>query len=117
MAESSRARLVFETQLPTRFYLPREDIRVPLRPSELRTYCPYKGEASYFSFDGGEDLLWSYEQPLPDAAQLTELLGFWDERFEVELDGRRREEPRSELVRGDARRVRRVGALTSRRCS
>ena len=69
VAESSRARLVFETQLPTRFYLPREDIRVPLRPSELRTYCPYKGEASYFSFDGGEDLLWSYEQPLPDAAR------------------------------------------------
>jgi uncharacterized protein (DUF427 family) len=97
VADSSRARLVFETQLPTRFYLPREDIRVPLRPSALRTYCPYKGEASYFSFDGGEDLLWSYEQPLPDATQLTELLGFWDERFDIELDGRRRAEPRSEL--------------------
>ena len=69
VAESSRARLVFETQLPTRFYLPREDIRVPLRPSALRTYCPYKGEASYFSFDGGEDLLWSYEQPLPDSGR------------------------------------------------
>ena len=87
VAETRHARLIFETQLPTRFYLPREDVRVPLRPSALRTYCPYKGEASYFSLDGGEDLLWSYEAPLPDATQLTGLLGLWDERFEISLDG------------------------------
>jgi uncharacterized protein (DUF427 family) len=98
VAESRHARLVLETQLPTRFYLPREDVRVPLRPSALRTYCPYKGEASYFSLDGGENLLWSYESPLPDATQLTGLLGLWDERFAIELDGHRREPPRTELA-------------------
>ena len=49
LAESSRARLLFETLVPTRFYLPREDVRVPLRPSARRSYCPYKGEASYWS--------------------------------------------------------------------
>ena len=51
-AESTRARLVFETRLPTRFYLPREDVSVALRASARRTYCPYKGEASYWSVDG-----------------------------------------------------------------
>ena len=51
VAESRRPVLLFETGLPTRFYLPREDVRVPLRPRPTRTYCPYKGEASYWSFD------------------------------------------------------------------
>jgi uncharacterized protein (DUF427 family) len=50
---------VCETNLPLRFYLPREDVRVALRPSARRTYCPYKGEASYWSADGHEDLAWS----------------------------------------------------------
>jgi len=91
VAESTRARLLFETQLSMRFYLPREDLRVALRPSALRTYCPYKGQASYWSFDGGEDLIWSYEQPLPDAVAIAGLMAFWDERFDVYLDGERRE--------------------------
>jgi uncharacterized protein (DUF427 family) len=60
LAESSSPSLVFETNLPTRYYLPREDVRVELRPSELRTHCPYKGEASYWSVDGEEDLVWAY---------------------------------------------------------
>ena len=90
LAETTRARLVFETGLPTRFYVPREDVRAELRPSERRTYCPYKGEASYWSFDAGEDLAWSYEQPLPDMLPLTGLVAFWDERVDVFLDGEQR---------------------------
>jgi uncharacterized protein (DUF427 family) len=93
VAETTRARMAYETQLMTRFYLPREDVLVPLAPSERRTYCPYKGEASYWSIEGGEDLLWSYEQPLPDAAALAGLVAFWDERVDVFLDGVRRERP------------------------
>src|SRR3954471_20971788 len=50
VAETTRGRLVYETGLPTRFYIPREDARVELEPSAKRTYCPYKGEASYWSF-------------------------------------------------------------------
>ena len=53
VAETTRARLLYETRLPTRFYLPREDVRVELEPSERRSYCPYKGEASYWSVDAG----------------------------------------------------------------
>src|SRR5919197_4722030 len=97
VAETTRARLLFETQLPTRFYLPREDVRVELRTSARRTYCPYKGRASYWSADVGgrrrEDLGWSYEQPLPDVAAIAGLVAFWDEQVDVYLDGKRRERP------------------------
>ena len=97
VAETTRARLLFETQLPTRFYPPREDVRVELRTSARRTYCPYKGRASYWSADVGgrrrEDLGWSYEQPLPDVAAIAGLVAFWDEQVDVYLDGKRRERP------------------------
>jgi uncharacterized protein (DUF427 family) len=53
LAESTRPRLVFETHLPLRFYLPREDVRADLRPSTRRTLCAYKGQASYWSVDVG----------------------------------------------------------------
>jgi len=97
VADTTRARLVFETSLPTRFYLPREDVRVDMHPSSRRTYCPYKGEASYWSLDVAgrrrEDLGWSYEQPLPDVVAITGLVAFWDERVDVFLGGQRRERP------------------------
>src|SRR5690349_8415384 len=49
LAESERARLLFETGINVRFYLPREDVRVPLTASDRKSYCPYKGRASYWS--------------------------------------------------------------------
>jgi uncharacterized protein (DUF427 family) len=98
VAETTRARLVAETSLPLRFYLPREDVRVELLPSSRRTYCPYKGQASYWSVDAGgrrrQDLGWTYEQPLPELVAITGLVAFWDERVDVFLDGERREPPR-----------------------
>jgi uncharacterized protein (DUF427 family) len=87
LAESSSPALVFETNLPTRFYLPREDVKVELRPSDLHTYCAYKGEASYWSVDGEEDLVWGYEAPLPDAAGLEGRVAFYDDRVDVVVDG------------------------------
>jgi uncharacterized protein (DUF427 family) len=97
VAETTRARLLCETHLPMRFYVPREDIHVDLHPSPRRTYCPYKGEASYWSLDAGgrrrEHLGWSYERPLPDAVAVTGLVCFWDERVDVFLDGERRARP------------------------
>jgi uncharacterized protein (DUF427 family) len=98
LADSSRPMLLFETALPIRFYLPREDADMSLlTPSDRRTICPYKGVASYFSVrvDGREvpDLVWTYEDPLPDARQLAGLLCFYDERVDVTVDGERRERP------------------------
>jgi uncharacterized protein (DUF427 family) len=94
VAETTRARLVVETNLPLRFYLPREDVRGELHPgSRGSTYCPYKGRASYWSLGGHEDVAWSYEQPLPDAVAITGLVAFWDERVDVFLDGEPRARP------------------------
>jgi uncharacterized protein (DUF427 family) len=97
VAETTRARLLFETSMAPRLYLPREDVRVDLHPSERHTYCPYKGEASYWSVDAGgrrrEDLAWSYEQPLPELLEIAGLIAFWDDRVDVFLDGRPRERP------------------------
>ena len=94
VAETRRPVLLFETNLPTRFYLPREDVKVELKPSELHTYCAYKGEASYWSVDGEENLVWGYEAPLPDAAGLEGRVAFYDDRVDVIVDGVRRKEPR-----------------------
>jgi uncharacterized protein (DUF427 family) len=97
VADTTRARLLFETQIATRFYIPREDIAAELYPSERTTYCPYKGRASYWSLDAGgrrrPDIAWSYEDPLPDIPQIKGLIAFWDERVDVVLDGERRARP------------------------
>lgn len=97
VAESDRPVLLFETMLPTRFYLPAEDVRVPLEPSPTRTWCAYKGRASYLSpVVGGTaltDLAWTYPEPLPEAAPVRDLVCFFDERVDVVLDGERRARP------------------------
>lgn len=97
VAQTTRARLLFETTLPMRFYLPREDVRVELQPSARRSHCPYKGRASYWSAEVAgrrhEDLAWSYERPITDAVAIAGLVAFWDERVDVSLDGERRERP------------------------
>jgi uncharacterized protein (DUF427 family) len=97
LAESNRPRLLFETLLPVRFYLPREDVRCELRPSSTRTFCAYKGQASYWSAVLGDtvvpDLAWSYSDPLLDALPVGGLLAFFDERIDVVVDGVGRERP------------------------
>ena len=97
LAVTARPRLLFETLLPVRFYLPREDVRCELRPSATRTWCAYKGEASYWSVVLGEtvvpDLVWSYPEPRLDAEPVRGLLAFFDERVDVVLDGARRDRP------------------------
>jgi uncharacterized protein (DUF427 family) len=93
LAESTRPVLVFETSLPARTYLPRDDVRLDLlEPSPRRTACEYKGVASYLAL-GGKDLAWSYEAPLPDAGELTGLVCFFDERVDVTVDGVKRPRP------------------------
>lgn len=91
LAESSRPTLLFETMLPTRFYLPREDVRAELTPTTTRSTCAYKGYASYYAVSvGGKpvpDLAWSYPDPLPEAAAVTGLVCFFDERVDVTVDG------------------------------
>jgi uncharacterized protein (DUF427 family) len=92
VAESSRATAVFEAGLPTRWYLPREDVRADvLVPSETETRCAYKGLASYYSVRAGdevlEDLVWYYPEPTREGEPLRDLLCFYNEKVEVEVDG------------------------------
>lgn len=87
LAESSRPTLVFESHLPVRFYLPREDVVAALQPSDTVTCCPYKGWASYLSAPGRPDVAWSYREPLPDAAPLAGLVAFYDDVLDVTVDG------------------------------
>ncbi len=90
LAASDRAVRLDETGLPARYYLPREDVRTDLlRPSDHHTTCPFKGEASYWSVllggDVHENLVWSYETPIPEAAGITGLLCFYNDRVGVRL--------------------------------
>ena len=99
LAESTRPSLLFETNLPTRFYLPAEDLVAPLSPSDKLTYCAYKGEASYLSHPDLPNLAWFYREPLPDAVQITGLVAFYDDLVDVTVDGVLRERPDTVISR------------------
>ena len=99
LAETTGARLLCETSLPMRFYLPREDVVAELHPSPQRTYCPYKGKASWWSVGGRENLGWTYEEPLEDAVAIAGLVAFWDEVVDVFVDGEARERPDTVFTR------------------
>jgi uncharacterized protein (DUF427 family) len=96
VARSERPKLLFETGLPARVYIPPSDV-VPgaLADSENRSVCPYKGHSRYLSVAGVEDAAWTYEAPLPDAIKIQEHVCFDDQRVTVELGP-----PRAELPRG-----------------
>jgi uncharacterized protein (DUF427 family) len=94
LAESDRPVLLDETGLPTRYYLPREDVRTDLlRPTSTRTTCPFKGEASYWSAEVGgelhEDVAWSYESPIPQAKDIEGLMCFYPDRVTLTTGGER----------------------------
>jgi uncharacterized protein (DUF427 family) len=101
LAESTRPTLLFETGLPTRFYIPREDVVAELEPSDRRSVCAYKGEAGYFAVDG-LDLVWTYEDPLFEAAPIKDLVAFFDELVDVTVDGKRRARPITKFAKAIA---------------
>lgn len=105
LAESTRPYLLFETNIPVRFYMPREDVRWEnLQPSDTTSYCAYKGQASYWSVDGGgtagADVAWTYERPLREAAEIAGRIAFFSERADVVVDGRPLPRPRTPWSRG-----------------
>ena len=85
LAESDRAVELDETGLPTRYYLPREDVRTDLlTPSARTSHCPFKGDATYLSAPGAPDAFWVYEAPSEaDAEPVAGLLAPWPGRVEV----------------------------------
>src|ERR1700731_1732896 len=94
VADSRQPRILFETGLPPRYYLPLTDLRMDLlRPSATESHCPYKGTAAYWSVDTGrqlhEDIVWIYRTPLPESQKVAGLACFYDEKVDVYLDGER----------------------------
>ena len=99
VAESGSPRLLFETGLPVRWYLPKPHVRLDLLvPSDTVTHCPYKGRAEHWSVrtpDGAvyADLAWSYRAPLPESQKIAGLIAFYDEKVDIDVDGVPRERP------------------------
>jgi uncharacterized protein (DUF427 family) len=106
LAECDRPLLLFETGLPTRYYLAGDDVRWDLlEPSARRTGCPYKGQAVYWSARVGDrfldDLAWSYLDPIPELPRIRGRVAFFNERVDFYVDGERQERPRTPWSRDD----------------
>jgi len=100
VAETDRPFLLFETGLPTRFYIPQEDVRMEqLEPTSLTTRCPYKGVARYWSARIGDkvvrNVVWSYADPIPECPKIKGLLSFFNEKVDLYVDGDAQEHPRT----------------------
>ncbi|MBA2638763.1 MAG: DUF427 domain-containing protein [Nocardioidaceae bacterium] len=98
VADSTQPRILFETSLIPRYYLPLTDVRTDLlRPSETASHCPYKGTASWWSLevDGvvHSDVAWTYRTPLPESVKVAGLVCCYDERVDVWIDGVRQQRP------------------------
>lgn len=93
IAFSRRALMLFETGLPTRYYLPRLDVdQKYLELADQRTTCPYKGEARYFSLVAGgkqvENAVWTYPEPLPECPRIRDHLCFYPDKVDaLEVEG------------------------------
>lgn len=87
IARTRRGLFLFETGLPTRYYIPPEDVRTELlTPSQATSICPYKGTASYWSLTIGgrvaENAVWAYESPLPECPRIKGHFCFYPEKVE-----------------------------------
>jgi uncharacterized protein (DUF427 family) len=87
VARTNRAIFLFETGLITRYYFPAEDLVTgTLVPSDLTTYCPYKGAASYYHFDldgkRHENIVWYYPEPLAETGKIKGLVSFYNEKID-----------------------------------
>ncbi len=100
VAQSRRPHALFETTLPTRWYLPPEDVHQELLvPSDTVSRCPYKGTATYWSVRTGAglhpDVAWSYPEPVLECPRIAGLVAFFNEKVDLVVDGVPQERPRS----------------------
>jgi uncharacterized protein (DUF427 family) len=96
VADSRAPVLLFETGLPTRYYLPPGDVVWDaLAPTDRRTGCPYKGTARYWSHPAVPDVAWSYPDPVTAVGVVRDRVAFYDEVVDVEVDGVAQDPPRT----------------------
>ena len=88
IAESDDVILMRETTYPVIAYFPRKDVKMDLLArTDHHTYCPYKGEASYYSISAGgkneDNAVWTYEEPYPAVEQIRERLAFYGAKLDA----------------------------------
>jgi uncharacterized protein (DUF427 family) len=91
IADSRSTLILREANYPLVRYVPIADVdRSQLAASELTTYCPYKGEASYYSItaepERGTDAVWFYDDPYPAVAEIKGHVAFYTDRVELSAD-------------------------------
>ena len=87
IADTKKALTLKEASYPAVLYIPREDADMALlSPTAHTTYCPYKGDCSYFSIPAGgarsANAVWSYEKPYPAVAAIKDHLAFYPDRVD-----------------------------------
>jgi uncharacterized protein (DUF427 family) len=83
IADTNEAILLEEASYPAVFYFPRKDVKMErLERSTHRTSCPYKGSASYYSLEGAQNAVWSYEQPYDEMLAIKGLLAFYPDKVD-----------------------------------
>lgn len=92
LAETRNPKIMAETSLPLRWYIPHSDVHLALLSKSLSTStCAYKGRASYLSYEPagqvGHDVAWTYERPLPEAEAVRGWVCFYGERVDLTVDG------------------------------
>jgi uncharacterized protein (DUF427 family) len=92
IAESTSPRMLFETGLPVRYYVPKTHVRMDLlTPTDSVSRCPYKGQAEYWSVraqDGVyDDVAWSYRAPFAESHKIAGLIAFYNEKIDINVDG------------------------------
>jgi uncharacterized protein (DUF427 family) len=102
VADTTHALFLYETGLPTRYYMPKTDVRMDmLTPTGTETACPYKGTARYWSVTVNskthEDVVWGYDAPLPESQKITGLVCFYNEKVDVYVDEVLEERPKTKF--------------------
>lgn len=100
VAESTQPRLLFETGLPTRYYLPKTDVSMDLlTATEHVSHCPYKGTAEYYSVtvNGAtrENAVWWYRHPTAESHKIAGYVCFYNEHVDLYVDGRLQPRPKT----------------------
>lgn len=85
LADSRDVLALKEGAYPVVYYFPRKDVRMErLARTDHRSFCPFKGHASYWSLKGGaENAVWSYEDPYDDMVAIKERLAFYRDKVDA----------------------------------
>jgi uncharacterized protein (DUF427 family) len=103
VADTTNAMFLFETGLPTRYYIPKPDVRFDLlTPTDTKTACPYKGTARYWSAtvagETHEDIVWGYDFPLPESQKVAGMVCFYNEKVDLYIDEKLQEKPKTKFT-------------------